>query len=650
MRTKKIAVVTNGESDLLEILKREPEVEETIIPVNGMEHYDLDVYDAFFILAGAGGGASLSCKSANKIEAQIAKGKKVFSEFLGGTIGTQHFRGGGSTRFSRMVYTGIIGGELGIETGAMLDDQCNSHQGKYTDSFNAKPLLLVEKNVPAHRRMNVTQEMLADKSKYTLWIELENLMICTFTLCNFNRACFSPKKDWRALVEYILKWTTGLDISTGSLPEYYVQRAYKPERPFEDQARESLYKTLRWFDRAGMLIDNGSGGVYEGVGTGILPNGSRGKSLTVRDDCVGEVLMLYGMDYILTGNRRSLEVSDNLADFMFGEMQIKEGLFKGMLRWSDGIRNVCFTHDTGRAVYGELLKNLYLRRDRHIEDIAGALDFLIKTTGSDGKRVDSTNISTMTEEEFLAIPRKPCPEQQGGLWTAALHYAGTDTYSLAAMLLLYKITGWEKYKNAALKGFAAARPVWNEYLYGSPGVYITNPVCGAIMPYSWLYHITKSDDDKKMLYALCEELQKYRHPAGGYMEWFKGKAGEPVPIVDGESALLVKNGNPIVDNLYTVNWLSMGFSQAYLVTGDPYFMDLWRDIVKYYINMQIHSEDPLIDGAWARSSDMELFEVFAIPNDVGWGPWAIETGWTMGPIGAGIANGLKAEELRGFYK
>jgi hypothetical protein len=46
---------------------------------------------------------------------------------------------------------------------------------------------------------------------------------------------------------------------------------------------------------------------------------------------------------------------------------------------------------------------------------------------------------------------------------------------------------------------------------------------------------------------------------------------------------------------------------------------------------------------------MELFEILAISNDIGWGPWAIETGWTMGPIAAGLAIGLKAEELRRFY-
>jgi hypothetical protein len=646
MGMKKIAVITNGESDLLEILRSDGRIEETVIPISEIEYFDLDVYDAFFILAGAAAKEPipLPCSGRNKIEAQIAKGKRVFSEFIG-SIGLQYLYGDEPTRYSRMVYTGCPGESLDIETGTLLDDQCNFYMRKCTRSLNARPLLIAEKHIPAHRRVEVTQGMLSSDEKYTLWLELDNLMICTFRICNFIRACFSPKKSWRVLVDYILKWTTGVDIPTSLLPDHYVQKTYNPDAPFEDQVRKALAKTVRWFSRAGMLVDNGRGGVYEGFGTEIYPDGTRRKSLAIRDDCIGEVSMMYGMDYLLNGNRHSLELSDNLAGFMFNEMQCKEGLFKGMLRWTDTGWGVCYTHDTGRAVYGELLKNLYLGRTCYIEEIQGALDFLIKTTGSDGRRVRRTDLNVMGEEEFLSIPHKPCLEENGG----EMHNMGTDTYSLAAMLLLYKLTGIEKYKSAALKGFETCRPLWTMCLYDYPEAYVTGMICGVIMPLSWLYHTTKSDDHKKWLYAFCEELQKYRHPNGGYMEWFKGKNGAPAPKIGDEGSLLVENGNPIVDNLYIVNWLSMGFSQAYLVTGDTYFLDLWRDIAKYYINMQIHSKDPLIDGAWTRSSDMELFEVFAIPNDVGWGPWAIETGWTMGPIGAGLAIGLKAEELRRFY-
>jgi hypothetical protein len=43
-------------------------------------------------------------------------------------------------------------------------------------------------------------------------------------------------------------------------------------------------------------------------------------------------------------------------------------------------------------------------------------------------------------------------------------------------------------------------------------------------------------------------------------------------------------------------------------------------------------------------------EVFAVPFDLGWGPWSIESGWTVGEIGAGLAMGAMRERLAGFYR
>ena len=88
-------------------------------------------------------------------------------------------------------------------------------------------------------------------------------------------------------------------------------------------------------------------------------------------------------------------------------MQIKSGLFKGMLRWSDEAYTVAYTHDTGRAIFGELLKNLYLHRNRYMDEIRMALDFLIATSGSDGVRKRRTDITSLTEEKIKEMHSKP---------------------------------------------------------------------------------------------------------------------------------------------------------------------------------------------------------------------------------------------------
>lgn len=50
--------------------------------------------------------------------------------------------------------------------------------------------------------------------------------------------------------------------------------------------------------------------------------------------------------------------------------------------------------------------------------------------------------------------------------------------------------------------------------------------------------------------------------------------------------------------------------QAYFVTGDSIFLDLWKESSDFMVQAQLTSPNPDIDGAWARAYDVELGEVF----------------------------------------
>ena len=649
MKRINVAVLTNGESDMLNILKSDDRLNVQTIPLDLSNNHKLDTYDVFFLLGGNSERPitlPLSCR--NLLESEMSKGKKVFSEFIY-SIGDQYFDGYKSTRFSRMVFTGSKSAIDGLEFGDILEDQCNTRSIKFYTRPCREVLLLAEEHLPYHRRVDLSCDELQKVEKHALWIENDNLMICTFRLCNFIKACFSPKKSWRALVEYILKWMLGFDISSNVVEDEYTHELYNDALPFEEQASEVLKRCVDWVEASELLIDNGKNGMREGYRSEIMPDGKRTMQIPIRDDCMGEISMLLGMDYMLTENKRSLEISDNLIDFIFREMQIKSGLFKGMIRWSDEAYTVAYTHDTGRAIFGELLKNLYLGRSRYMDEIRLALDFLIETSGSDGARKRRTDITNLNEEKIRELHSKPYLKFPTPNSDPNLDCGGHDLYSLATMLLFYKITGEEKYLHWGKLGFETNKRLIKYNLFDTPNKFITGFLASIIMPLAICYHITQSDEDKELLYTAAKELENYRHHSGGYVEWYKGAGDAPPPVIGGEGSILTQNGIPIVDNLYTVNWLSVGFVQAYLVTGDEYFMDLWRDIVKYYKNTQIVSKNPQINGAWARGNDRELGEIYGIPNDIGWGPWSIESGWSMGQIGAGIAMGLKAKELRKFY-
>lgn len=617
----KIAVITNSESDILTILRRDERLDVTVFSFTQADHYDLSCYDTFFLLGGTDPQYNiLPCRARCAIEAEMEKGKRVFAEFVE-SIGTQYFVDAECTRFNRMVYCGGANEIPGIQPGDLLDEQCNTYlPGHYTMKVQKK-ILYTDKHIPYHRHTRIDPLKREDPYLQTLWIQDDYLMICTFRLCNFIRACFGPKKQWRALVEYILKWTTGLDISTSCIPDYYTQQNYDPTKPFETQLTEALKHTLRWFKEGGILIDNGRGGMYEGYCTEIYPDGSRRLARPIRDDCIGEAIMLFGMDYLYSGNPHSLEISDNLADFMFAYMQDKRGPFTGMLRWSDAAWGVCYTHDTGRAVFGELLKDFYMGRTNHLEEITAALDFLLKTTYADGRRARRTDTPFLNEKEMDRIRKNHLPPEG--------NEPCAEGYAAMAMLLCWKLTGAERFRLAALRSF--------------------DTFCmGDAFQLSWAYYLTGDEQYLTRLRATVTDMRPYRHPNGGYIAALATDFVAP-PTIDGEGSLVTHGGDPVVDNLYHVNWLSMGWMQAYLVTGEQLFYDAWKDITKYYIDMQIRSSDPRIDGAWTRASDMEIMEVFGIPNDVGWGPWSIESGWSLGQIGAGMACGLAAEKLRKHY-
>jgi hypothetical protein len=57
----------------------------------------------------------------------------------------------------------------------------------------------------------------------------------------------------------------------------------------------------------------------------------------------------------------------------------------------------------------------------------------------------------------------------------------------------------------------------------------------------------------------------------------------------------------------------------------------------------------MINGAWARALDVDRMEVFGLTADAGWGPWAIETGWTVSVVSAGLALGLLDHDLIKYY-
>ena len=124
-------------------------------------------------------------------------------------------------------------------------------------------------------------------------------------------------------------------------------------------------------------------------------------------------------------------------------MQVKGGLFDGMLRWTDTAWQVCYQDDAARAMLPALYNCLYLGDKSEFSAVCRALDFLVKTTATDGCRVARTDAPNLNENGIRALAAA-----EHGL--ASAHY---NAYYHAALLLAYLVGGNKTYLDVA-------RPSW----------------------------------------------------------------------------------------------------------------------------------------------------------------------------------------------
>jgi hypothetical protein len=175
----------------------------------------------------------------------------------------------------------------------------------------------------------------------------------------------------------------------------------------------------------------------------------------------------------------------------------------------------------------------------------------------------------------------------------------------------------------------------------------TEEMCRLILPLSILYQVTGEEQHRKWLYQVTNDLMRVQHKSGGFCEWDTGYTAACSRRENGECALLAHNGDPVVDLLYSNNWLPLGFAYAYMVTSDRYFYEKWLEITQFFVRCQVHSKDKTLHGSWSRGFDVELWEIYGVPHDIGWSPCCVETGWTMGEILMGMQFMKWIEKLNG---
>ena len=580
---------------------------------------DLSPFDAYVVSAC---GKVLDARLRAALEAEVSKGKRLFTEALNSWGGIYSGEPADTTR-SRLIVTPDAGNGTipGLRAGDLLDDGSNRACRPWYGVPGMKTLLVYRAGISAHRRLNDFTPDPDDAP--ALWTIGGNVMMCAFELHHFNRAGFSPRGAWRSLIGFIAEWITG------SRPAFYPAPTVRfrtdadlsDEREFERLRKETVDRGIARLK--GFLVDEGRGGVREGLRHNVAPDGAQATADTVRTDCCGEAAGAFLFHGAVDNRAEDRRIAENLFDFVFGPMQLRGGAFDGMLRWTDTAWEVCYQDDAARAMLPALYQCLFLGDRRRFPDICRALDFLVRTTARDGCRVSRTDKPQLSDEALAGLA-----EADHG--TPSAHY---NAYYHAALLLAYQAGGRKEYYDVAKRGLETLMSLYPDTRREQSE---TEEMCRLILPLAALYYISQEEKHLQMLRRVTDDLAAHRHPFGGYREWDTGYKASCARGSSGECSLLTENGDPVADLLYSVNWLPVGFAYAYHATGDRRYNDLWRGIAAFFIKTQAISDNPVIDGLWRRAFDMELGEVYGCPNDIGWAANCSETGWTNAEILMGL--------------
>ena len=615
----KTAIISRRHSDFGDLLLQVCDAD-YLLPEEAMR-MDLLQYDSIAVLGGTEEKPfTMPIDLRLKMEEYHASEKPIFYEWCS-SFGNTYTAGPVNDVADRLIYIGEK--TEGLLPGDLLDDHDNAFIAPYSVPPASYPLVYNGGHVMKHEHTDEF-ETAPRRNSWILWMYDGHTAISSIRLCDFLRARFAPTRRWQALVTRIF---AVLGLPAPDYPEPYAHLSDAGR----DASPESVFrKGMAWFDGAGLYLDNGKSGVKEGLHHNIRPDGTQKRADAVRNDCSGEVGGACFFDWLLHKTPQSELRFRNLASFCFDKMQVKEGMYHGMMRWSTEAWGVCYQDDVARTILGTML-SMKITGDRtRLHDVEEALDFLVKTTGTDGLRVSRTDLPTLTEEKIAALSSQP----------SRFFCAHHNAYYHAVLLLAYQLDGRKSYLDTAIKGLTSLMNAYPDTIREHSE---TQELCRLVLPLAILYETTGEKEHLAWLEKVCARLDEFRHPTGAYVEYDTGYKAARSRTSGTESSLLADNGDEVADLLYSSNWLPLGFAYAYFATRDEAYHARWQGIVRFLAAAQTVSEDPALRGSWARGIDLKNMEIYGVPHDIGWGPCCVESGWTVAEILMGIGFGLAVE-------
>ena len=425
-----------------------------------------------------------------------------------------------------------------------------------------------------------------------------------------------PRARWRAFYARLFAGLLGRD-------EAAVASAFDTTWPQvlagsgKRRPDDVVKKALAWHENSGILFaPDGTKGMREAVASDDF--GWRGELRTDSNLMTGALFAWAGRIY---GRPEWSRLGRNLADnILLRGNQTEEGYFRWFAREAKGRgQHYVYATDHGRATLA--CANLYAvtRDERYLAAAKRAADAFLAWQSDDGL------VTVSFDLRRRRVPAKGHSENP------VCYYD-----NVPALFKIAELTGERKYADAALRCVVTMSGKFPNFDLGNGAFYSANSIYGRYLLIAAAAQRATDADFSKSINGVLDFYEKNQHPRGGISE-IKIRL-----VHHDEAGVGIGDGSDhIADLLYCNNF---SFAALSILMKLPPEKVKEIDIAKarriyaklrdFLAETQISSSIPTFDGAWMRAYDMDIGEWHGLEKDAGWGPYCIETGWTMGTIPA----------------
>lgn len=334
-------------------------------------------------------------------------------------------------------------------------------------------------------------------------------------------------------------------------------------------------------------------------------------------------------------------ISANLNDFIYFKSELAQGPRNdpkspsfGLVGWSvPNSPGIYYGDDNARSMLGTMAAAGLLRSSRWDEKVLRCLLGNLRTTGVLGFRPNA-----LTEAELQRFGWRHFYDEK-----FINYHPHFEAYPWACFLRAYGLTHFSPFLDRARTGIRMTMAAYPDNWRWTNG--LQQERARMLLPLAWLIRIEDKPEHRQWLKRIASDLVAFQTESGGIREELgaPGKSSISPPKSNeeygtSETSLMQQNGDPVCDLLYTVNFAFLGLHEAATATHDASYIRAENKLAEFLCRIQIQSEKhPELAGGWFRAFDYRGWDYWASASDWGWGPWSIETGWTMSWITSVLA-------------